>query len=353
MAKLSWKERFVKATQFGAKERISMYARLGTLVMNDVGPSNAIEMLYGRYLKRKDVKAGMLKKWLYGMRQGHGIASVMADWITPGELMMLEAAESSGKLGESLKETERMLEAISRIKSMARTKSAIPVLVLITIMAALVGLSMNLIPVFREIDYPRENWESGVLFADWVYRVVYQHLFFVILALVGFVSLIMYSLPNLAHPIRYKFLDKLPPYNIYRAFQGSAVMVALSTMLGSGVPVDTALRKIQGLSNKYIRVQIELVLQRLRSGSHPKDALQIDLFDDDTKDDIFIYSQFGDFDTAMRRMSNNSIAQAEQAVSKAVGSANKLVGAGGALAMLWIMYSVVFTLLSLTDSLSF
>ena len=55
----------------------------------------------------------------------------------------------------------------------------------------------------------------------------------------------------------------------------------------------------------------------------------------------------------MKRMSNNAINQAEQAVSKAVGAANKYIGFGGALVMLWIMSSVVLTLLSMTDSLSF
>lgn len=353
MSNLTWRQKLLKATQFRAEDRIALYARLGTLVRNDVGVAPAMELLYARYLKRKDLKAGLLKSWLYGMRQGHGISMVMADWVTPGERIMLEAAETSGKLGESLQETERMLESITRIKSMAISKSVMPLMILLTILAALIGLSMNLIPVFQEIDYPKENWEGGVLLADWVYRVIYQHLLVLILLVGGFVGLIAFSMPWFSHPIRYRVLDKIPPYSIYRAFQGSTVMVALSTMLSSGVPIDTALKKVQGLSSNYIRVQIELVLQRLRAGSHPKEALQIDLFDDEMKDDIFIYSQFGDFDTAMKRMSNNAINQAEQAVSKAVGAANKYIGFGGALVMLWIMSSVVLTLLSMTDSLSF
>lgn len=353
MAKLTWKERFIKATQFGASERIALYGRLGTLVSNDVGVSNAIEILHGRYLKRKDIRAGMLKSWLYGLRQGHGISVVMGNWISPAEKMMLEAAETSGKLGENLRETERMLEAVSRIKQVVKTKSATPIAVLLIVMSALVGLSINLVPVFREIGLPKESWESGVLFAEWVYNVIFQNLFIVVAGILAVIALIAWSLPNLSHPIRYRLLDRFPPYNIYRAFQGSVVMVALSTMLSAGVPIDIALKKIQDLSNRYVKVQIELVLQRLRAGSPPKEALQIDLFDDDIKDDIYVYSQFGDFDSAMKKMSRSSIARAENAVGKAVGAANKYVGMGGAFTMLWIMSSVVLTLLSMADSLSY
>ena len=55
----------------------------------------------------------------------------------------------------------------------------------------------------------------------------------------------------------------------------------------------------------------------------------------------------------MKKLADSSIESAEQSVSASVSVANKVIGFGGALVMLWIMSSVVMTLLNLSDVIAF
>ena len=82
---------------------------------------------------------------------------------------------------------------------------------------------------------------------------------------IGFVisiGLLIYSLPRWTGPVR-RYLDRYPPWVLYRDFSGAMLIVSLSTLMRSGVSLRSSLERALRYSSPWLSWHVKEILLRL------------------------------------------------------------------------------------------
>jgi type II secretory pathway component PulF len=85
-------------------------------------------------------------------------------------------------------------------------------------------------------------------------------------------SLIWWSLPNFSSKHR-KYLENIPPFNMYRLMVGCGFMFALNSLSKAGYIQIDALEQMVILSRPYLRHRIEILMDLMADGRDLGEAL--------------------------------------------------------------------------------
>ncbi len=293
--------------QFGAKSRAMMYRKIAAYSKQGTPVFNTVEMFANAYgeKKRSDPRAAVLREWLIGMNNGLSFSESIRGYVPEAEAMLIAAGQANGNLADGMAKAVFVTEASIKIRSALIGGLAYSVLLIVTLMTMIAMFSVYVIPQVASI-MPVENWpplskqlyDTSVFVKD--YGAMLALIFIVLLA----VS--MKTLGTFSGPMR-KYFDKAPPWNIYKAIQGSVFLITLSSMMNAGIPLNNALIKIRELSAPYISLFLSDMIEALAGGAQNGEALDVGLLDDDTALDIRLLGQTADFQSSMSMIGEQAI----------------------------------------------
>jgi type II secretory pathway component PulF len=317
-----------------AAGRRRLWLKLAKLISNGVPIMEALMSLYLRRVSMKsksDPVALALDAWINQIRNGRRISDAIKGWVGSDEQMLLAAGEQSGSIDVALQSVTEIMVAKKNIRAAVIKGLSYPLALLAIAFTVLIMFSFKVIPEFSKI-VPDDRW-TGVArimidFANFS-RDWYAVMIGVMIALMVLFAL---SLPRWTGGLRI-WLDRFPPYSIYRIVYGSTWMISFSALVNAGVRLERALEQLSDSSSPWLKVRTKACLRGMRGGLNVGDALAKSGYgfpDIEIIDDLAVYSRVSGFDQALstigREWMTESVERIQGMMSVVFGVTILLVG---------------------------
>lgn len=260
---------------FGVDARIQFYDDVGLLLEGGVPLEQALTKLHDvasyEGEKPNEPLAVILADVIERVKSGDVLSLAMAPWVSSQETILLATADETGELQVVF---PRIVWTLTEQRAMTQRLWKIlgyPAVLWIVAYVSFAVIGYVVVPeLFKLLPY--EKWHGSTL------TMIDTGLFFsnngivIPLALGGLTAFMTWALPNLTGKAR-PTLDRAPVFNVYRIRQGITFMIAMASMLPSGVGLDRALVIIAESSPRYLRDITLDILDHLRDGDTLGNAL--------------------------------------------------------------------------------
>lgn len=255
--------------KFNAKARIEVYASLGNYVQAGWPLTGAISQNY--VIASRDGKcpndpiAIVMDDWRRRMVGGMPFSEAIAPWVPENERVIVSSSEDSD-LPKAVTNLQRIFSAKAQVRNAIFGSLSYPLFLVILCLGFIVFFRLFVVPSFADI-LPRSKWgyAPSILanFGDFLID------FGPLLLLLGAVLIgtVSWSLPNWTGKMRSKF-DRLPPWSIYKIYQGASFMLMLSAMRAAGETDYGALTVMLKSASPWLKSQLEMP-RRLTADGKP------------------------------------------------------------------------------------
>lgn len=264
---------------------------------------------------KSDPVAIALDAWIDQVRNGRRISEAIRGWVGSDEQMLLAAGEQSGSIDVALQSVSEIMIAKKNIRAAVIKGLSYPLALLAIAFTVLIMFSFKVIPEFAKI-VPDDRW-TGIarimidfsnFSRDW-----YAVMIGVIIALMVVFAL---SLPRWTGGLRI-WLDRFPPYSIYRIVYGSTWMISFSALVNAGVRLERALEQLGEGATPWLKVRNKACLRGMRGGLNVGDALAKSGYgfpDIEIIDDLAVYSRVSGFDQALSTIGREWITESVERI---------------------------------------
>lgn len=291
--------------EFSAKTRRKFYIKLSQLLENGVPLGTAlqqIQMISSR--SKKSIMPQVYAKWRRNVENGMNFGQCVGPYVPNAEAILLESGAESGFLVDSLHNAANTVEQQAKIRGAIISNAAYPVLLLAMLVAALILASYMVIPTFAGI-LPIEKWEGVAYVVARTTGIIRDYGIYFLISFVAIIILVAYSLPRWSGKSR-RHVENIIPWNLYRMWQGSAFLLAVSAVMNAGVKLDeVSLGRITRNADPYLAQRVNAIKRGIISGANLGEALHQSGFsfpDEDIISDLRIYAKLRGFDKNLVRI---------------------------------------------------
>jgi type II secretory pathway component PulF len=267
-------EHYVKLT-LSADLRAQIYTTLALLLENKVQLIKALEKLYEVYSdegkNRYSAPAIFIADAHAIIREGKPLSAAFARYISTEEASIIQAGERSGRLREAFRDAIENIKRKQAIRAAIVGGATYPAILAIMLCVMLYIVSSRLMPTLaKAVDLDALTGSAAILRALSSGFTNYGVAAGVVLA--GFVAWVAWSMPRLTGKLRVR-LDRLPPWSVYRASNGSAFLLNVAVMVQSGIKLLDALQQLFENANPYMQERIGAAIQGIQRGRNLGEAL--------------------------------------------------------------------------------
>lgn len=316
---------------FGAAGRIQIYETLELFLSNQVLLSKALREIYrveSRDGKRKkDVRALVLYDCMQSLENGRSLSDALSKWVPDEEAQLIRAGERSGELVSALKDVVRIIEAKKAIISAVVAGALYPLFLFGMIALLLNKIATEMVPQFARI-LPPEKWSGAAVVLRYIADFVVNYGAISLVFIGIFIVWMFWSLPNVAKsPVR-KYLDKIPPWSIYRMLHGSTFLLNIAVMLRAGIRVQEILMMMNKTKSKWLRVRIQSALIGISQGQNLGMALHRAGYDFPDQRAVQFLRILAEQDGFDEKLANFGDRWLEQGISNIKGASKVILVAG-------------------------
>ena len=336
---------WAKVSSFGVKERVRLYNRLWRFTSRGYSLDTALGGMYQRLEAKKDPRRAVWREWVQGLREGKRYSALITEYVPAAERVMIAAGESTGRLDEGFKMAGYTAEAIKRIQSAVRGALTKPAVLIGLFMIVTIFTSFKMVPTMLTIAPDVAQW-------PFVARSLHSYAMFVRGAgvwvmggTIVFAIVVLKTLPTWENNFRRKLDRRLPPWSVYRQFQGASLLITLSALVQAGNPIDVSLKQIRRISPPWLSWHLDKAIRAMAEGAKPAKAIDTGLLDDETLGDLTDYDNAGSFADAIEAVGTDVVEDTIARVtrtSEVIGYVVMgLVGAG----VVWVYAAMIFLVL--------
>lgn len=302
--------RFALKFSFGSSARERFYTKISQLLSNGVNLDTSLAQLQ-RIASRK--KSGTLMRFYGSLRSaianGTNFGVALSPFIPTAEILMIETGANTGRLTDSLNNTVSMMQQQQKLKRAITGSLSYPVVLFFMLIMALYLVSTQIIPIFTQV-LPIEKWKGLSLSVANIAVFIQHNGIYMLMSLVVVFVVISWSLANWTGKSRL-IVENIFPWNIYRLWQGSAFLLAISSLMSAGVKLDeVSLARIARKSSPYLRQRVTAIQHQMMAGMNLGEAMSRTGYqfpDVDIVDDILIYAKLRSFDQSLFRITQRWI----------------------------------------------
>lgn len=324
---------------FSMKTRMGLYERVGAYVENGVDIVTTMQTIRRRYEQKRSTKkkALILKEWIEVMEYGGEFHDAIKDWVPSSEHMLIAASHGSdGGLVAGLREARVLSGASAKAKGAIMGGTVFPLVLFAMIIGMLIMFQIQMVPIFKTL-LPIPKWPDSAQTLNTLSSFMKNNLIFVLGFLFAGSAVIAWSLPRWKGPMRVKIFDKIPPWSIYRNYQGSSFLIALASLMKGGTSTYDALRSMHSTASPWMQSHLDRMMYLTRQGpENPGEALDTGLLSDDDAGDIKDYSQLNSFPDAVYIIGQRSLEEGVQAIQMKMDVIKNLLLFAVAGSIVWI-----------------
>ncbi|MBO7642937.1 MAG: type II secretion system F family protein [Alphaproteobacteria bacterium] len=316
--------------RMNTEKRMAMIRKLASLLRNDftlMDALNRLEMIESNGGKKPNEPfAIVMRIWQQNLERGMSFSETTRGWL-PDEETLLVTSGNISNLVVALENTTRVVEGAGRIRRAMRNAVAYPLFLLALTFGIVVMVGLYLVPPLVEVAGNDVIWRgsarglismSEFMVANWYWFVIG---FCLIIVLVGA------SLEHLSGRLRV-FLDKMPPWSIYKIHISVGWLMSLSSMVAAGITMPDAMRMLADNSSAYLRNILEDTLHYIANGDNLGVALLKTGNNFPNKEivgDLMIYADMAEFDKNLTAIANDYL---DESVRKMESISNVLNSVG-------------------------
>lgn len=255
-----------------------------------------------------------------------GFAEAIAKYVPEQDVMVLVASER-GDIDEgfrSLIENNRKMQAMR--KSFISAISY-PGFLIVVILGFLSYFSLYIIPQFIE-NMPPDTVLSGMsaLLAQ-ISKYYFYWFPSLVVSLLSMIIFVIWAMPNFTNKYR-KYLENIPPFNMYRIMTGGGFLFALNSLTKAGFQQLEALLMMVNLAKPYLKYRIEVIIEQLADGKNVGDALidcQLDFPDKQMVKELAIQAKYNDSDDSLDILSKTLTDDGLETIQMQSAILNKII----------------------------
>lgn len=284
------RNRLLKTFVFTHKRRIYLYRNLEMITGSGISLNETVRLLAKKYRKHmpRSFLPLIMDEWLKTMAMGKTFYQALLPWVPSWELLLLRSA-GTAQITKTFRYVAELSNNIIKLKSGLVSAIRYPIFALGMLFALMSVFAYYVIPQLSTFLSP-DKWPP-------ITRSLYdftmfftQNVVWIILGLIGFVVLVIMSLSRIRTSLVRTYLNKIPPWSIYKQFHGSIFLLSLASLIRSGISFSQALEVIRIGSPPYIASLIIIMQAKLQAGKKAGDAIQCELFDKETQVNLEVYS---------------------------------------------------------------
>ncbi len=267
--------------------RADFYYDLASTLKDRVPLFTTLRKLESRAQQRTPMTAPMYLQMLKGLESG-SLSLALKGIASTTELTMIDATQAAGDatmadgllfLSETVHKTDAMLAVM-------RKAVTYPVILLLMFASLLTGFSLNAVPILTQLS-PASNWPPMGQALYTVSQFITHHGIWLALGILVFFVALFYSFPRWTGRVR-KQLDKYLPFNLYRDYASSMLMISLASLMRSGISLRSSLERTYKNSSPWGKWHIRQILINLSKPSNGTfgQAFNSGLFDQELEDRI-------------------------------------------------------------------
>lgn len=347
---MPWKNHIMKNIDFNRlylklsltlSQRIGLYERIEAFLDNGYDLIMTLKTIRNRYQKRRKTRSlsKVLDAWIGVMEQGLSFSDAIREWVPTPEYMLISASERNDIM-VGLREARVLSRASADAKGAILGGLIFPTVLFSMIIGMLIGFQSQMVPIFSGL-LPIDRWPDSAKTLNSISSFLKNNLVFVLLGLGIIGAVITYTLPRWKGEFRTKFIDKLPPWSIYRTYQGSSFLIALSSLMKAGVPTYEALVQMHRTANPWMRFHIEKMMFSIRQGTDNQgSALNTGMLDEDIAGNIEDYGRLGSFTDAIYVVGKDSLVQGVKSIQLKMNMLKNVLLFAVAGSIAWIYLTV-------------
>lgn len=334
---------------WGSKKRMAFYRRLAVHVENGKPPREAILRLRKQVdlrskgpLSSFDPDRIALTELSDRLANGETLAKSLQDWAPATELSIIQAGESSGTLPAALRSAIAGQGLTSRIIMRLFSESMDPLIMgglgfyLVYIVGSRLIKPMEVVvnpdrwPTLSKLLLPM----AAIANSPWT---VVALILVIVCITVSVMSLSWWSGRSRV------WVERLPPWNIYRTIQGAQWMFGFSRLTASGVSQTEALAIQAQYAKPWLKTRLLDAQQRMKNGRELGVALiegGFEFPDRILADDISAFSGAADFSRLLEDLGQEWLNESEQKIFGVIRVLGVVANVGVNLMILLVVFGV-------------
>lgn len=191
------------------------------------------------------------------------LTEALRDFAPSNELIMIDALQNVGdtSMAEGLRFLSSTVEKTDAMVAAARKAVMYPMILIVVFSAMLTGFSTQIVPILSDL-LPPEKWPFLGRILYWISQTIIHYGLFIAAGFIGALVVFFYSLPRWRGDLR-KRLDEYLPYSFYRDFSGAMLIVALASLMRTGVSLRSSLERAMHYSSPWMRQHLREILKNL------------------------------------------------------------------------------------------
>ncbi len=302
----------------GDGPRSELLSNLAGLVDAGIPVYDALATMEKVFRKESDRRADILADIMKRLHEGKTVAEALRPWVVAHESQMLGSITRGVDLGSALRNAAGLTESRRRIVGAVTGAMAYPAVLLMVGTAMLLVFSTQVIPTLAQL-IPADKWTGLGLFYHGLSSAVRHYGFLMLLAALALLAAAMLSLPRWKPGRARRWLDRrLPPYNLYQTYQGAILLITISIMMRSGIPMGDAVQILwDNNPSPWFRAHLALIRRKLEQGAGVRlAALDNPIFPVDVRIAVALFDRLSDPDKAMARLGTQAAESAEKSAKK-------------------------------------
>ncbi|MDR5776950.1 MULTISPECIES: type II secretion system F family protein [unclassified Caballeronia] len=280
---------------FGAKQRLKLYKSLATLLRNNVPLRQALVTSYEVYSdngKKPDrIEAIVLQDCIAGVDNGRALSFILQQWVPFDEHSTIATGDRGGKVADALMRGAEVIKRKGMMRKALISAVTYPAMLMLSVGGAFYLIATKVMPRLLMSVKP-ENMDSSVHLLSWLSSFVADNGAVVLLLTLAASIGIGLSMPRLTGKTRF-FLDKFPPWSMYRIVQGAIFLYNVGVLLEANVPKKEILEMMLERANPYMAERLDGALLGVKNGLDLGQALRASGFEFPSRDAIAYVSVIG------------------------------------------------------------
>jgi len=343
--------------RFEDDKRLGLYRKIASLLRNNFTLMDALDRVW--HIESKDGKkknepfAIVIRAWQDRLERGFSFGEAVQGWVPSSEALMLSVGDVS-KLSAALENLTHITIGTRKIKKSFVDALGYPAFLFMMTAVIIIMVGLYLVPPLSEAAGGDIIWRgtaASLVVVAYYIEQIWMYL------LGGFLSaflFIFWSMSRVTGGLRV-FLDKLPPWNMYKVSVSVSWLMSLSSMVASGTNLPDAMRRLVESGNRYLRGNLEPVERYIENGYNLGQALRAagkNFPNDEIIGDLEIYADMNDFDKNLSTIANDYL---EQSVRRMESLSSILNGVGilfVSVAIAWVVFGTFDMQEQITQAMS-
>lgn len=330
---------------FGIKKRIDMYEQIRAMTDEGIPIVDVVSSLEKIYKSenKNDQRVYILGRWRKAMENHGSLLKEIVHWVPESEVVMFKTAEETGEWVKCLDSLIFQVEKQSEIKKVVLGQMAYPAFLSIFLIGIMFGFGSKGVPMLTEM-LPVERWPEFSMPLHDISVFIASNILYVLMGIAAFL-VVAFKLQNKYVGNARQYMDKFPPYNIYKAMQGASFLISLASLLKAGIPIIDAVKIIEGSSSPWLKSKIKVINKAFNKGETGAGALIVggknSMFNRDIRIQIKAYSQLAQMDRSIYKIGIVAIEITASNVKAIMGLIKMAMIFFVAISIVWIYASFI------------